>query len=93
MEFSDSAKWLALKDGKPFPCEEFRWIDLKAGGAANWSNAFNLLSEKLTTEEKGGWIKRDGGVGCVVLFISASPASDDYQCSLQKWLLTTRART
>ena len=83
MEFSSGARWFALKYNQPAEVESFRWIDMKASGLTDLGEAFKLLTEKLTTEEKGGWMKGRGGAAPVLILISDGGPTDDYQSQLK----------
>ena len=84
MEFSSGARWFALENDKPAEVESFRWIDMKASGLADLGAAFKLLNEKLTVEEKGGWMKRRGSLAPVIILISSGIPTDDYKSKLEK---------
>ncbi len=84
MEFSSGARWFALKNNQPAEVESFRWIDMKANGLTDMGAAFKLLTEKLTTEEKGGWMKGRGGAAPVLILISDGAPTDDYQTQLKE---------
>lgn len=79
MQFSSGASWFSLKNEKPAGVESFRWIDMKAGGLTDLGAAFKLLTEKLTIEEKGGWMKGRGGAAPVLILLSDGGPTDDYQ--------------
>lgn len=79
MEFSSGARWFALKNNQPAEVESFRWIDMKANGLTDLGAAFKLLTEKLTTEDKGGWMKGRGGAAPVLILLSDGGPTDDYQ--------------
>lgn len=83
MEFSSGARWFALKNNQPAEVESFRWIDMKANGLTDLGAAFKLLTEKLTTEDKGGWMKGRGGAAPVLILISDGGPTDDYQTQLK----------
>lgn len=82
MEFSSGARWFNLTGNKPSKVDSFRWIDMKASGLTDLGAAFKLLNEKLTTEEKGGWMKGRGGAAPVIILISDGGPTDDYQKEL-----------
>ena len=84
MEFSSGARWFALKNDKPAEVESFRWIDMKASGLTDLGAAFKLLNEKLTVEEKGGWMKGRGGAAPILILISDGGPTDDYKSELEK---------
>ena len=84
MEFSSGARWFALKNDKPAEVESFRWIDMKANGLTDLGAAFKLLNDKLTVEEKGGWMKGRGGAAPVLILISDGGPTDDYKSELEK---------
>lgn len=83
MEFSSGARWFSLKNNQPAEVESFRWIDMKANGLTDLGAAFKLLTEKLTIEEKGGWMKGRGGAAPVIILISDGGPTDDYQSHLK----------
>lgn len=82
MEFSSGARWFSLANNAPAEVESFRWIDMKANGLTDMGAAFKLLAEKLTVEEKGGWMNGRGGVAPVIILISDGEPTDDYQKEL-----------
>lgn len=84
MQFASGAKWLGLKNGEPFEPEGFVWQDLKAWGGTDLGAAFNLLREKLTVTEKGGWMKGRGGYAPVLILISDGEPTDDYRKPLKE---------
>lgn len=79
MKFSSGASWFSLEKGQPAEVEKFRWIDMKANGLTDLGAAFKLLTEKLTVEEKGGWMKGRGGCAPVLILLSDGGPTDDYQ--------------
>ena len=83
IEFSTGARWFMLKNGRPAEVESLQWINMKAGGLSNLGAAFKLLAEKLTIEDKGGWMKSRGGVAPILILISGSDPTDDYQTGLK----------
>lgn len=83
MEFSSGARWFALKNNQPAEVESFRWIDMRANGLTDLGAAFKLLAEKLTTEDKGGWMKGRGGAAPVLILISDGGPTDDYKKNLE----------
>lgn len=82
MEFSSGARWFSLANNAPAEVESFRWIDMKASGLTDMGAAFKLLAEKLTVEEKGGWMNGRGGVAPVIILISDGEPTDDYKKEL-----------
>ncbi len=84
MEFSSGARWFELKNDKPADVESFRWLDMKANGLTDLGAACKLLAQKLTTEEKGGWMKGRGGAAPVIILISDGGPTDDYQPQLRE---------
>lgn len=79
---SDDVSWFLSKDNQPMEVDVFRWIDVKASGSSNLGVAFKLLSEKLMTEEKGGWIKARGGLAPILILITKGNSTDDYKKQL-----------
>jgi uncharacterized protein YegL len=82
MAFSNGARWIALNGDKPAEVETFRWIDMEVDGMTEMGAAFKLLKEKLTTEEKGGWMKGRGGAAPVIILISDGGPTDEYKSHL-----------
>lgn len=82
MEFSTGARWFALKNNHPANIDEFRWLDMKAHGMTDLGAAFKLLTEKLTTDDKGGWMAGRGGVAPIIILISDGTPTDDYRSEL-----------
>ena len=84
MEFSSGARWFAIQDNQPMAAEEFHWFDLKANGLTDYGAAYGLLNEKLTVEEKGGWMKGRGGMAPVLILISDGEPTDEYKEQLKQ---------
>ena len=84
MQFSTGARWFSLDNGKPAEVDTFRWIDMQASGLTDLGAAFSLLEQKLTVEEKGGWMKGRGGAAPVIILISDGAPTDDYKSQLSK---------
>ena len=82
--FSDDVKTVGLIDEKPVSVQEFVWRDLKSNGVANFGAALNFLYDKLTVEEKGGWMKCHGGTAPIIILISSGIPTDDYKSELEK---------
>ena len=84
MSFSTGASWFGLSNGQPAEVETFRWIDKKASGLTDLGAACDLLYEKLTVKEKGGWMNGRSGAKPVIILISDGGPTDDYKSSLDK---------
>ena len=84
MEFSTGARWFNLSAGQPAEVENFRWIDMKASGLTHLGAAFDLLNEKLTTTDKGGWMEGRGGCAPIIILISDGEPNDDWEGALKK---------
>lgn len=82
--FSTGARWVNLDNGNPTEISSFIWEDIRAGGMRDFGAALKLLTEKLTTEEKGGWMKGRGGIAPVLILLSDGAPTDDYQRSLSE---------
>lgn len=79
MQFSTNAEWFSLQNGKPAEVDTFRWIDRNASGLTDLGAACKLLAQKLTVEEKGGWMKGRGGAAPVIILISDGAPTDEYK--------------
>ncbi len=84
MEFSSGARWFGLKNNEPAEVESFRWIDMKASGLTDLGAACKLLCDKLTTTDKGGWMKGRGGSAPVIILISDGGPTDNYKPALEE---------
>ena len=82
IQFSNDASWFALNDGKPAEVESFRWVDREADGQTNFGAACQLLLEKLTTTENGGWMKGGCSSAPLIILISGGAPTDNYQSAL-----------
>lgn len=83
MAFSSGAWWLTSDDKPVDPCD-FVWRDVQAEGITDMGHAFDLLYDKMTPADNGGWMKGRGGMAPVVILISDGSPTDNYQGSLKR---------
>lgn len=84
IEYSTGARWFALENDMPAEVESFTWVDLKTKGSTDFGAALDLLTEKLTTVENGGWMKGRGGAAPVLILISDGRPTDSYKNKLKE---------
>lgn len=84
MEFSTGARWMHLPEGVPAAPQHFAWQDLKTAGQTDFGAALELLREKLTVREKGGWMQGRGGLAPVLILITDGGPTDAYKNKLKE---------
>lgn len=78
--FNDEAKWTYKE---PQSVEQFKWTDLTADGATNFSLAYEKLSEFLRKRSNGGMMPDLGGIAPIILLMTDGvPTSYDWEDKL-----------
>lgn len=73
-----------MKNDMPAEVESFTWADLKTKGSTGFRAALDLLTEKLTTVENGGWMKGRGGAASVLILIFDGRPTDSYKNKIKR---------
>ena len=82
MHFSTEASWFSLADGQPVDLDFFCKQRLLASGSTNFGAACKLLTEKLKTTDKGGWIQQHNSALPIIILFSGSKPTDNWQKQL-----------
>jgi len=93
LTFSSGASWITANG--PVDANEFKWINLEAGGRSDMGAAFKTLNEKLSAAAFTQSQSASGNFTPVVFLFSDSPPTDDWEKELNllkqnKWFKSAR---
>lgn len=78
IKFSNGAQWHVTE---PTPVEEFKWIDLKAGGVTDMGKAMHMVAEQLKMPPMP-----ERALPPVLVLVSDGMPTDDYNAGLRELL-------
>lgn len=68
--FNNGARWVGLPANEPVRAGQFTWSNVEASGGTDLGSAYELLRQKLTRRENGGWMEGRKGLRPILLLIS-----------------------